>query len=35
VSNRVEIWAKEVWDRYVAAAETSFEEIAESLEGRL
>lgn len=33
VSNRVEIWAKEVWDRYVAAAETSFEEIAESLEG--
>lgn len=33
VSNRVEIWAKESWEQYVAQAETSFEDIAESLEG--
>lgn len=33
VSNRVEIWAKEVWDGYVQQAEGSFEDIAENLEG--
>lgn len=33
VSNRVEIWAKERWERYVVQAEQSFEEIAENLEG--
>lgn len=33
VSNRVEIWAKEVWRSYVEQAEASFEDIAENLEG--
>lgn len=33
VSNRVEIWAKEVWEAYVEQAESSFEDIAENLEG--
>ncbi|CAM3575723.1 division/cell wall cluster transcriptional repressor MraZ [Marinicrinis lubricantis] len=31
VSNRVEIWAKEVWDAYNQQSEESFNEIAEKL----
>ena len=31
VSTRVEIWAKEEWDRYVEQAEISYDEIAEKL----
>lgn len=33
VSNRVEIWSKEVWESYMVEAASSFEEIAENLEG--
>ena len=31
VSNRVELWAKDVWDTYFAESEESFAEIAENL----
>ncbi|MFD2612799.1 division/cell wall cluster transcriptional repressor MraZ [Paenibacillus gansuensis] len=31
VSNRVEIWSKEVWEGYFSQSETSFNEIAEKL----
>ncbi|ANE47362.1 cell division protein MraZ [Paenibacillus swuensis] len=31
VSNRVEIWSKEVWEDYFNQSETSFNEIAEKL----
>ncbi|MCF6093595.1 division/cell wall cluster transcriptional repressor MraZ [Microaerobacter geothermalis] len=31
VSNRVEIWAKEVWDSYYSQSEDSFNEIAEKI----
>lgn len=31
VSNRVEIWAKSLWDEYAMESEESFEEIAENL----
>lgn len=31
VSNRIEIWAKEVWQEYYKSSESSFEEIAEKL----
>lgn len=33
VSNRVEIWGKDVWAKYSTDAEGSYEEIAEKLEG--
>ncbi|MGB9679205.1 MAG: division/cell wall cluster transcriptional repressor MraZ [Thermoanaerobacteraceae bacterium] len=32
VSNRVEIWSKEVWEEYSLNTDVSFEEIAEHLE---
>jgi len=32
VSSRVEIWAKEEWERYNAEAEQSYEEIAEKID---
>lgn len=31
VSNRVEIWSKEVWEEYFAESEESFAEIAEGI----
>lgn len=31
VSNRVEVWAKEVWEQYASESEASFNEIAEKL----
>jgi len=31
VSNRVEVWAKEIWEQYFIESEDSFEEIAEDL----
>lgn len=31
VSTRVEIWSKDRWDKYSAAAASSYEEIAEKL----
>ncbi|MBM7095874.1 MULTISPECIES: division/cell wall cluster transcriptional repressor MraZ [Alteribacter] len=31
VSNRVEIWSKEIWEEYVAESEDSFAEIAEGI----
>lgn len=31
VSNRIEIWSKEVWEDYFEASEESFEDIAENL----
>jgi MraZ protein len=31
VSNRVEIWCKDVWDEYFSASEDSFNEIAEKI----
>lgn len=31
VSNRVEIWSKEVWEEYFAESEESFAEIAENI----
>ena len=31
VSNRVEIWSKEIWEDYALESEDSFEEIAENL----
>lgn len=31
VSNRIEIWSKEIWGEYVAASEESFAEIAENM----
>ncbi len=33
VSNRVEIWSKQIWEQYVSQSEQSFSEIAENLEG--
>lgn len=33
VSNRVEIWEKEIWEQYCQQAEATFEEAAEHLEG--
>ncbi len=33
VSNRVEIWDKEIWEQYSSQAAASFEEAAEQLEG--
>lgn len=33
VSSRIEIWAKEAWDRYYEESETSFNEIAENMIG--
>ncbi len=31
VSNRIEIWAKDIWDEYYGNSRQSFEEIAEKL----
>jgi len=31
VSNRIELWSKEVWEKYVEEQEDSFEEIAEKM----
>lgn len=31
VSNRVEVWSKELWDTYYRESETSFNEIAEKI----
>lgn len=31
VSNRIELWSKDVWDQYVEEQEESFEEIAENM----
>lgn len=31
VSTRVELWAKDIWERYVSEAETSFEAISEKI----
>ncbi|MEI3608245.1 division/cell wall cluster transcriptional repressor MraZ [Pseudogracilibacillus sp. SO10305] len=31
VSNRIEIWSKDVWEDYFEASEESFEDIAENL----
>jgi MraZ protein len=31
VSNRIELWSKSNWERYVAEQEDSFEEIAENM----
>ncbi|WP_243386722.1 division/cell wall cluster transcriptional repressor MraZ [Bacillus kexueae] len=31
VSNRIELWSKEVWEKYVEEQEESFEEIAENM----
>lgn len=31
VSNRIEIWNKEIWEEYFAASEESFTEIAENM----
>lgn len=31
VSNRVEVWSKDVWEQYVSESEESFSEIAENL----
>ncbi|WP_243289976.1 division/cell wall cluster transcriptional repressor MraZ [Bacillus sp. FJAT-47783] len=31
VSNRIELWSKNVWDQYVEEQEESFEEIAENM----
>ncbi len=31
VSNRIEIWSKEIWEEYFAQSEESFAEIAENL----
>lgn len=31
VSNRIEIWAKEIWQEYYKSSKSSFEEIAEKL----
>lgn len=31
VSTRVELWAKEIWEEYMADAESSFEAIAEKI----
>jgi MraZ protein len=33
VSNRIEIWSKENWEKYVAESEESFAEIAENMIG--
>lgn len=33
VSNRVEVWSKQIWDEYVSNSEESFSDIAENLEG--
>lgn len=31
VSNRIELWSKPIWEKYVAEQEDSFEEIAENM----
>ncbi|WLR43631.1 division/cell wall cluster transcriptional repressor MraZ [Bacillus carboniphilus] len=31
VSNRIELWSKEIWEQYVNEQESSFEEIAENM----
>ncbi|WP_226665850.1 division/cell wall cluster transcriptional repressor MraZ [Metabacillus litoralis] len=31
VSNRIELWSKSIWEKYVAEQEDSFEEIAENM----
>lgn len=31
VSNRVEVWSKDIWDQYAQQSESSFNEIAEKL----
>lgn len=31
VSNRIEIWSKQMWDQYYSESEESFDEIAESI----
>ncbi|HHY21131.1 MAG TPA: division/cell wall cluster transcriptional repressor MraZ [Bacilli bacterium] len=31
VSNRVEVWSKDIWEQYVSESEESFSEIAENL----
>ena len=33
VSNRIEIWSKEIWEDYFAESEDSFAEIAENMIG--
>lgn len=33
VSNRIEIWSKQIWDEYFKASEDSFAEIAENMIG--
>jgi len=33
VSNRIEIWSKEIWEEYFAESEESFSEIAENMIG--
>lgn len=33
VSNRVEIWSRSEWEKYSEGAESSYEEIAEKLDG--
>lgn len=33
VSTRVEIWAREEWDRYIKQAESSYEQLAEEIAG--
>lgn len=33
VSNRIEIWSKEVWEQYFSESEESFAEIAENMIG--
>ncbi|WP_044896128.1 division/cell wall cluster transcriptional repressor MraZ [Bacillus alveayuensis] len=31
VSNRIELWSKDIWEKYVEEQEQSFEEIAENM----
>lgn len=33
VSNRLEIWSKDIWEQYVLEAEDSFSELAENMIG--
>ena len=33
VSNRIELWSKEIWEQYVEEQEDSFAEIAENMIG--
>lgn len=33
VSNRIELWSKDIWEQYVAKQEDSFAEIAENMIG--